>query len=63
MERYLWIERFRQGYILKADYDNVPWRARFGISYIGYSKKAAVKAFRAEIHMTGKHFIVIDETI
>lgn len=60
MNRYMYIYRYYEGYSIQGDWESAPWRANFGIQYIGYSKRGAIRQFRRDFDMVGKHFTIID---
>lgn len=60
MENYLIIGRDIYGnYTIRAELDGLRLDQ---IKYMFYSKREAVRAYRARFGLTGKHFFTIDNT-
>jgi len=60
MENYLYIGKDNcNNYVIRAEYDGKRFRH---MTYIWYSKRNAIKAYRQQFNLERKRFITIDFT-
>ena len=56
--KYMYVYKTALGYRVYIDIPGTC--SREGMHYIGYSRKNAIKAFRQDFKVVGKHFTIID---